>query len=211
MSEMIEPARVSDDLRRILAAAGGRAMPVSEILRHTGGRGLHTIAIILCLPFLSPVALPGLSIPFGVAIAICGLRIALRHQPWLPAALMRRSIPFPILEKMLHLGIAIQTRLEKLLRVRWTVFTDTHAAQLAGGLTIALAAVLLSLPIPPPFPLTNTLPGFAIILLALGMMERDGLVVFCGYLLTAAATVYIGMIAVLGGAGAAKIWSLLAR
>jgi len=201
--------RVSDDLRRILVAADGQAMPVSEILRHTAGRGLQTIAIILSLPFLSPVALPGLSIPFGVAIAICGLRIAFRHQPWLPGAIMRRSIPFPVLEKTLRFGIAAHIRLEKFLRPRWLVFTASHAAHMASGLAIALAAVLLSLPIPPPFPLTNTIPGVAIILISLGMLESDGLVIFCGHVLTAIAACYVALITVLGGAGAAKIWSLL--
>jgi len=186
-------------------------MSVSEILEHSAGRGLQTIAIILCLPFLSPVALPGLSIPFGVAIAICGLRIAFRHRPWLPGAIRRRSIPFPVLEKTLRFGIAAHTRLEKFLRARWLVFTGSHSSQMASGLAIALAAVLLSLPIPPPFPLTNTIPGFAIILISLGMLERDGLVVFCGYLLTAIAAGYVMLIAVFGGAGAVKIWNLLGQ
>ena len=67
----------------------------------------------------------------------------------------------------------------------------------------------MSLPIPPPFPLTNTLPALAIILISLGMLERDGVVIFCGYLLTAISTVYVALIAALGGAGVAKIWSLL--
>lgn len=186
-------------------------MPVSEILKHTQGRGLQTIAIVLSLPFLSPVALPGLSIPFGVAIAICGLRIALRHQPWLPGVIARRCIPFPVLEKTLRFGISIHSKLEKFLRARWTIFSDGHAAHMAAGLTIALAAVFLSLPIPPPFPLTNTIPGFAIILLALGMLERDGLVMCCGYFLTLLASVYVALIVALGGAGATKIWHIIAN
>jgi len=208
--ESLSP-RVSDDLRRILALANGRAMPVSEILKHTQGRGLQTIAIVLSLPFLSPVALPGLSIPFGVAIAICGLRIALRHQPWLPGFIARRSIPFPVLEKTLRFGISVHSKLEKFLRARWMLFSDGHAAHMAAGLTIALAAIFLSLPIPPPFPLTNTIPGFAIILLSLGMLERDGLVMCWGYLLTLLAAVYVALILALGGAGATKIWHIIAN
>lgn len=184
-------------------------MPVSEILRHTRGRGLQTIAIVLCLPFLSPVALPGLSIPFGVAIAICGLRIAFRHEPWLPGFIMRRSIPFPILHKTLRFGIAVHSKLEQVLCARWTFLSDSHAAQMAAGLTIALAAFFLSLPIPPPFPLTNTIPGFAIILLSLGMLERDGLLMCCGYILTFLAAVYVALIVALGSAGATKIWNLM--
>ena len=55
------------------------------------------------------------------------------------------------------------------------------------GSAIALSGVFLSLPIPPPFPLTNTIPGFAIICLSLGLMEKDGGLILCGYVLTAIA------------------------
>ena len=186
-------------------------MEVGTILRHTRGRGLQVISIILCLPFLSPVSVPFLSIPFGVAIAICGLRVALRHEPWLPSFVMTRSIPFAVLEKMLRFGIAAHTKLEKFLRPRWAAAAVGHPAQMAAGITIALAAIMLSLPIPPPFPLTNTIPGFAIILLSLGLLERDGLVIVVGYVLTALAAVYVALIATLGGVGVAQLWKYLDR
>lgn len=181
-------------------------MPVREILAHTHGRGLQTLAIILCLPFLSPVSVPGLSIPFGVAIAVCGLRIALRHGPWLPGFVLQRSIPYPVLEKILGFGISLHLRLERFLRPRLGIMVDSHAAMLGAGLCIALAAVLLSLPIPPPFPLTNTIPGIAIILLCLGTLERDGLLVVIGYTLTTIAVVYVVLIALLGKAGVEALW-----
>ncbi len=205
------PPRVSEDLRRLLEQADGRAMEVGAILRHTQGRGLQVICIILCLPFLSPVSVPFLSIPFGLAIAICGLRIALRHDPWLPSFVMTRSIPFGVLGKMLRFGIAAHTKLEKFLRPRWAVLAVGHPAHAGAGLAISLAAIFLSLPIPPPFPLTNTIPGFAIILLSLGLLERDGLVIVAGYLLTAIAGVYVALIAILGGAGAAEAWKFFGR
>ncbi|MCX6969274.1 MAG: exopolysaccharide biosynthesis protein [Verrucomicrobia bacterium] len=209
MTEPESPApalRVSDDLRRILELAGGEPMSVEDIIRHTHGRGLQTIAIVLCLPFLSPVAIPGLSIPFGIAIAICGIRIAFRHRPWLPEFIAKRRISSAVLDKTLRFGIAIHTRLEKFLRVRWLGLVDSRQAQMAAGFAIALSAFLLSLPIPPPFPLTNTIPGFAIIMLCLGMLERDGLVTCFGYVLTVLSAAYVILIAALGGAGAAGIW-----
>lgn len=208
MTNLPQSRTFSDDLRAVLAEAGGRALEVREILRHTQGRGLQAMAIILSLPFLSPVSIPFLSVPFGVAIMICGLRIGLRHGPWLPETILARKIPFPALEKMLSFGIAIHGRLERFLRPRLTVVVDSRAAILSAGLCIAFAAILLSLPIPPPFPLTNTLPGFAIILLCLGTLERDGLLVLLGYMLTAIATVYIALIITLGlvGVEAARVW-----
>ncbi|MEI8387674.1 MAG: exopolysaccharide biosynthesis protein [Verrucomicrobiota bacterium] len=205
------PPRVSDDLKRILDLAEGKPMSVADLIRHTHGRGLQTIAIILALPFLSPVAIPGLSIPFGIAIAICGLRIAFRHQPWLPEFITRRHVSFAVLEKTLRFGIAVHTKLEKFLRPRWTGLLDGHPAQMAAGFAIAISAFFLSLPIPPPFPLTNTIPGFAIVLLCLGMLERDGLVVFFGYVLSAVSAIYVGLIAFLGGAGATRIWQWIER
>ena len=200
---------IADDLKALLQAAGGRAMSVEEILQRTHGRGIQVIVIILCLPFLSPVSLPVISIPFGVAITVCGLRIAFRHKPWLPAFVRNRIIPFSVLEKMLRVGIAAHARVEKFLHVRWTVFVGSHTAVMSAGLAIAVSGIFLSLPIPPPFPLTNTLPGCAIICLCLGMLERDGVFILAGYVLTIVTAGYIALIALAGGAGIGQIWKWL--
>jgi len=208
MCATLRPRRVSEDLREILCIADGKSIEVRRILEHTQGRGLQTAAIFLCLPFLSPVSVPFLSVPFGAAIAICGVRIALRHGPWLPEIVLKRKIPFPVLDKMLKFGIGFHSRLEKVLRPRHTYLVDNQAAIMAAGFCIALAAIFLSLPIPPPFPFTNTVPGLAIILLCLGTLERDGLLVLLGYALTAIAAVYVTLIVILGKAGidAAAEW-----
>lgn len=201
--------RLSDDLRRILDAAGGKPLAVREILVHTHGRGLQTVAIIMCLPFLSPVSVPFLSIPFGATIAILGIRIAFRHGPWLPESVLAREISYPALSAMLGFGIKFHAKLERFLKVRMTALVDSPAATLGVGFCISLAAIILSLPIPPPFPLTNTIPGVAIILLCLGTLERDGLLVLVGYLLTAIGTVYVTLIGLLGKAGVDALWRWL--
>jgi hypothetical protein len=46
----------------------------------------------------------------------------------------------------------------------------------------------------PLVPFANTLPGIAIMLLALGMAERDGVVLLCGYLVALLSTAYIGVL-----------------
>ena len=57
---------------------------IREMVEILHGRGLQFVVILLCLPFLTPVTIPGISMPFGLAIALCGLRIAFGHKPWLP-------------------------------------------------------------------------------------------------------------------------------
>lgn len=190
--------RLSDALRRLLAEANGRALQVREMIEILRGKGLQMMVILLCLPFLSPVTIPGISTPFGLAIMLCGFRIAFGHKPWLPAFVLNRRISAHALEKMVGVGCRIYEKVEKVVRPRLSYLFIGPGMTMLVGLSIALAAFLLSLPIPPPFPLTNTIPGFALIFLALGLMEKDGVLILIGYTLTLIALVYISIIAFLG-------------
>ena len=198
--------RISDALRRLLREANGQAMTVREMVKILHGRGLQFVVILLCLPFLAPVTIPGISMPFGLAIALSGLRIAFGHRPWLPEFILNHRISFPVLEKMVHFGCAIYEKVEKVIRSRLCVLLDGPGMGMMIGLAIALSGLFLSLPIPPPFPLTNTIPGFAIICLSLGLMERDGALILCGYALTVIAAIYVGLIGFLGKAGVDQLW-----
>jgi hypothetical protein len=59
------------------------------------------------------------------------------------------------------------------------------------GITLVLTVLLLMAPLPF-VPLANTLPGIAIILLCLGIAERDGLLLIVGYLVSTFSAAYIG-------------------
>jgi hypothetical protein len=190
--------KFSDSLRRLLAESGGRAMRIREMIEVLRGRGMQMIIVLLCLPFLSPVSIPGISIPFGLAIALCGLRVAFGHRPWLPGLILERSVPHAALEKMVRAGCAIHQRIEKIIRPRLAVVFSAPGMTMLLGLAMATGGLLLSLPIPPPFILTNTIPGLAVILLSLGLMERDGILVLVGYGLVVVGTLYVALILLLG-------------
>jgi hypothetical protein len=200
--------RISDALRRLLREADGRPLMIREMIEILHGRGLQFVVILLCLPFLTPVAVPGISIPFGLAIALCGLRIAFGHKPWLPAFILNRRISYSVLERMVHFGCAIYDKVEKVVRARLGFLLAGPGMMTMIGTAIALSGIFLSLPIPPPFPLTNTIPGFAIICLSLGLMERDGVLILCGYVLTSIAAIYVTLIGLLGKAGVDQLWEI---
>jgi hypothetical protein len=205
----ITPERISAALRRLLVEAAGRPLTIREIVKILRGRGLQLVVIVLCLPFLTPVTLPGISIPFGLAIALCGLRIAFGREPWLPGFIMDRRISYSALEKMTHFGGRICEKVERVIRPRLTFLLVGPGMGMVTGTAIAFAGVVLSLPIPPPFPLTNTIPGFAIIFLSLGLMERDGVLLLCGYALTVVAAIYAALIGLIGKAGVDHLWRIL--
>ncbi|MFZ0709768.1 MAG: exopolysaccharide biosynthesis protein [Terrimicrobiaceae bacterium] len=213
MHDVVAPTdaneRLSDALRRLLNEADGRPLMIREMIDILRGRGLQLVVILLCLPFLTPVTLPGISMPFGAAIALCGFRIAFGHKPWLPAFILNRRISHSVLEKMVHFGCRIYGKIEKVIRPRLAFFLVGPGMGMLVGLAIAFSGIFLSLPIPPPFPLTNTIPGFAIILLSLGIMERDGALIVCGHVLTAISAIYVTLIGLLGKAGVDHLWRML--
>ena len=73
---------------------------------------------------------------------------------------------------------------------------------------LVLSAILLMFPLGL-IPFSNTLPALAILFLAIGMLQRDGIFIALGYLMIVATVVYFGALfaaAVLAGQG---IMSLL--
>jgi hypothetical protein len=64
-----------------------------------------------------------------------------------------------------------------------------------NGLLLLLGGFLLILPIPF-IPLSNMIPGYGILFLAIGMLQRDGALILLGYLLNIGALLYFGAIAV---------------
>ncbi|MCC7408942.1 MAG: calcium/sodium antiporter [Phycisphaeraceae bacterium] len=180
--------RLSDDLQALLAEARGGGMTIGQVEAALRGRGLAAVILLLALPFLFPVAIPLLSTVFGAAIGLLGLRLAMGMKSWLPGVIRRRPISPRALEKIVHGGTRIALRLEKLLRPRWS-WTFLPGVRSLIGLSIMVAAMILSLPLPIPF--TNTIPAIAIILVAMGSMERDGLAVLIGQAIHVGAWFYL--------------------
>ena len=66
---------------------------------------------------------------------------------------------------------------------------------------VGLALVLFSASILMPLPATNTVPGFAVVLVSMGLLQRDGLMVILGSVL---GTAWIATL-ILAGASLASL------
>jgi len=198
--------RLSEELESLLEIAPGRPMTLRTVVEHLHFRGLPALIVLLCIPFLFPVSVPGLSIPFGVAIALCGLRLGLGHNFWMPDFLLRREISYDLLKKLVGSSALFYRRVEKLVRPRMHFLQRWPGMINLMGFMIMIGGILLSLPIPPPFPLTNTIPGLAIIFMALGIMERDGVCTLIGYALALIGAMYVALIFFLGAAGVQQVY-----
>ena len=169
---------LSSELARLAAGFSDRPVKLGELTDVLQLRGYNALLLFLAFPFVTPVPLPGVSTPFGLVIALLGLRMALAQQPWLPERLKARELPHRFLPRLLLTASRMLSRLEKLLKPR-LLYPDFPAPfQCASGILIVVCGLLLLLPLPVPF--SNAFPAFTVILLAAAGLERDGAVFIAG-------------------------------
>ncbi|WP_074065724.1 exopolysaccharide biosynthesis protein [Rhizobium etli] len=170
LREMVELAR----------AKGG--LSIGEALECMGPAGIAFTVLFLAIPALTPIPGP-FGMVFGTTLALVSLQISAgRRTVWLPAIVRNRHLSFATLDLIFRHSVPMIERVEKIVRAdRMAVLTGRHAQALLG-LPIFLLAVVIALPIP----FGNVLPVLSLVVLAVAMMEGDGLVTLIGLLLSSA-------------------------
>jgi len=186
--EALDP--VSASLKGLLDAANGGAMSLGEIETHLKDRGYALLVLFLAAPFPIP-NIPGLSVPFGLAIGLIGLAFMLRRRPRLPKFILRRKIEFATLQKIVPFVARLMERLERHMKPRLRFLVKGPVMTSLFGLGIVSGGFFLALPLP--IPLTNGPPALSIIFLVVGILCRDGLMVLIGHLLGIAAWGYLAL------------------
>ncbi|MBN8593999.1 MAG: exopolysaccharide biosynthesis protein [Anaerolineae bacterium] len=186
---------LSETLATTADSITGERISLRQVLELIGEQGMLLFCVLLTIPFLLPVAIPGVSTPFGLLIIFIGIGIMLNRVPWLPARLMNQHFPTGHLKPALHKGAGLMARLDRFIRPRALMLTGSNSINRFNGLMIIIAAALLMLPLGV-VPLTNTLPAWAVLVLAVGMLQRDGVFVAAGYGLVVATIIWFSVLAV---------------
>jgi hypothetical protein len=185
---VVPPRKLSEELADLRARLGVKPMTLREVIYRLRGRAYTLLVILLALPFITPIPLPGLSTPFGLAIALIALRLALGQRPWLPMSLQRKQLPAGFFDKVFAVAGKVIALLESFLRPRMALISAPGAMLQLHALFILISALVLLLPLPIPF--SNSFPAWTILLLGAGMLERDGLFILLGYLVFGLGVLY---------------------
>ncbi len=184
--------RVSD-LAQDIPSEG---ITLKEFLDNIGEGGQLFSCMILTAPFLLPVSIPGSSIPFGLAILLLSIGIILDKHVFLPKRVTHYNISQENVVKLLNGIVRTLKRIEKFIKPRITVLCSGKRIDQINGILIAICSILLMLPLP--VPLTDFLPAYAILFLALGSLECDGYLVMAGYVMTFITTSYFLVTGIIG-------------
>lgn len=188
-------------LKRTVAAIQGDHITLQQLLGLIGEQGLLVFCTILTIPFLFPVSIPGVSTVFGLVIIFIGVSVTLNRALWLPDRLLQHQMSSEHLVPVLEKGIHFFGRLEQWMRVRLRQLTEGELVNRLNGLALTSGGVLLLFPLSF-IPFSNTLPALSILLLALGMLQRDGIFIVMGYSMLLVTVLYFGGLAIfvlLGG------------
>ena len=199
--EAVEPAfpvngrRTSVLLREFLATQTEPRVTLGALRDALEDRSFGVLLFIFALPNLVPVSVPLLSAVLGAPLVLLAAQLSYgRHQPWFPDWLARQSFPRQSLVTVVNRTLPALERLEALLRPRLTGLLSWTGERLIG-VALLILTVVLTLPIP----LGNWLPAFAVAIIGLAIVEKDGIAAIVGLVigvisLVIAGTVVVGLV-----------------
>lgn len=183
--------RLSEALEATRSAVSGHKVTLRELLSLVGEQGLLVFCAILALPFLLPVTLPFMSTALGAPMLLIAIAVVLNRVPWLPDRLLDHALPSETVQHVLERAAHAAGRFEHLVRPRLLGLTATAVANSVNGVVLVIAVLVLMAPLPL-VPFANTAPAVGIILLCIGMAERDGVIILFGHLVSLLAVVFVG-------------------
>ena len=162
----------SEIIIRLVQQSTEPRITLGEIVRGLGDRTYGFLIFIFALPNGVPgPSIPGLSTITGVPLVLIALQMALGYpRPWLPGWLARRSLPRAGLLRLLERARPALAWVERRIRPR-LIGPGMPLLDRMVGAYIVLVGLVLSLPIP----FGNFPPAWALMVMALGLIQRDGI------------------------------------
>ena len=169
------PASFIDVIVSLKKAAGPDGASIGDIVDQLDERAFGLLILLFAIPCLVP-GLPGAQL-IAIPIFLLAIQMALgAKEVWLPKRALEARVKSAWIESIANFT-------DK--RLRWTTeFSKPRLTFLASGLSerlvgaiCAIAAVTIMLPI------TNSIPSLAITLIAVGLLQTDGLFTLAGSIL----------------------------
>ncbi len=171
--------RTSVILAEIVKKYKNKKMSIQEFAETLMDRSFSIAILILAIPNSIPLGIPGISTITGFVIMILGLEMMIGcRYLYLPKWISEKQRSTKTLLKLVGWSIGVIEKIEFLIKPRLSLFIPL--IERLAGFTIIVMGFILFLPIP----FINFIAGICIVIMALGVMERDGLVIIFGIVLS---------------------------
>lgn len=193
------PRRLSE-LFAQLARDADETVSLGDIIKSLGGRAFAPLLVFFAAINLIPILPPGSTAILGLPLVLISAQMTYgNRRVWLPAAFLDRSLSADSFRKSMAWIVPRLAQVERYIRPRYWPFWRRQGDRIVG-----FVALVLSVSIVLPIPGGNWLPALATALLGLSLLERDGIMLAVGGVVSVTSLVVVG--AILGGAGYMVHW-----
>ena len=195
--KLLDTTFVSEILKKVGQKQIGGKTKISELMEDFHENGILLAMIFFSLPVAIPLPYPpGFTTVMGIPLMILSIQMLLGNKKVsLPQKIndyeLKNSTLRAISDKVVPRLISV----EKYVKPRFSFAKSVYCEQFIGFISL-LAAFSIALPIP----LTNSIPALGIAVMALGLLNRDGLVIIVGFFITV-----IGLLIAIGAVMASWI------
>lgn len=177
------PASFIDVIVGLKKVAGPDGASIGEIVDQLDERAFGLLILLFAIPCLVP-GLPGAQL-IAIPIFLLAIQLAFgAKEVWLPRRALEARVKSAWIESIADFA-------DK--RLRWTtVFSKPRLTFLASGVAERMVgAICAAASITIMLPITNSIPSLAITLIAVGLLQTDGLFTLAGSLLGLAWTTFL--------------------
>lgn len=177
---------------------------IKDLTTALRGGSFGVVMFVMSLPILVPLPPP---LPSVIAFPLIFISFQMMfgiRSIWLPKWLSNISFRRETIALMIEKGNPFVRKFERILRPRIEILSSDFGEKLIGFLAFIFSASVLI-----PLPLTNLMPGLGILIMSFGLIGRDGLIVFLGFLVGFAGLVFTFLTMLLGAEMVAKIFGFI--
>lgn len=158
---------------------------------NSGGFGL--VLMFFSLPILIPLPPPFPSL-FSIPLVIFAAQMMIGLEaPKLPKIISKKTIKRAILANILEKSSIYFAKVETILKPRLLFLSRGIFERIIGFFLFIFALLILT-----PLPLSNFLPGIAILVVSFGLIEKDGIIIILGLLIGIIGAITVAAMVLLG-------------
>lgn len=188
--------KMSEQLNSLIEGKSNEELlTLYEVNHFLHEKGFALLMILFSFPMAIPLPYPpGFTTILGIPLIFYGLQMLLgKVDPWLPKFIGDKTV------KVSHLRFAIQKSekffcyIEKFFKPRFLAITSDKGEKLVGFFVL-ICAITIALPIW----FGNAIPSLGILIMSLGVLNRDGLAIIIGIIVSIIGVAIASLVVILG-------------
>ncbi len=174
-----EPENLTGAIDKLVEKTTGESVSLDNLMQVFNSRVFGPLLLIPSILAASPTgAIPGMSIITGAIIFTISTQLLFTQpHPWLPEKLLSYSFPRDKLKNSVEIIRPYTRKIDRYIKPRLNFLSKAPFLQFTALATMAMALLMFPLAL---VPFAVFLPALIIVIIALGLTSRDGVLLLLG-------------------------------